>query len=86
MDPPEYGHLPAVERREKSAITKSVSFAYSASLVMRYRSITPKTSGNRGRKPESWFLNLMSGQYTPVTRPLSGTIRNELNISPGFVA
>jgi len=28
----------------------------------------------------------MSGQYTPVTRPLFGTIKNELNISPGFVA
>lgn len=45
-----------------------------------------ETSGNRGRKPESWFLNLMSGQYTPVTRPLAATIRNELNMSPGFVA
>ncbi|MFM5953329.1 MAG: hypothetical protein ACKOPE_03370 [Novosphingobium sp.] len=45
-----------------------------------------ETSGNRGRKPESWFLNLMSGQYTPVTRPLAATVRNELNLSPGFVA
>jgi len=45
-----------------------------------------ETSGNRGRKPESWFLNLMSGQYTPVTRPLAATIRNELNLSPGFVS
>ena len=45
-----------------------------------------ETSGNRGRKPESWFLNLMSGQYAPVTRPLSETIRNELNVLPGFVA
>jgi PIN domain nuclease of toxin-antitoxin system len=45
-----------------------------------------ETSGNRGHKPESWFLNLMSGQYTPVTRPLAATIRNELNHSPGFVA
>ena len=45
-----------------------------------------ETSGNRGRKPESWFLNLMSGQYTPVTHPLSETIKNELNLLPGFVA
>ena len=45
-----------------------------------------ETSGNRGHKPESWFLNLMSGQYTPVTRPLAATIRNELNHSPSFVA
>ena len=45
-----------------------------------------ETSGNRGRKPESWVLNLMSGQYRPVTRPLSETVRNELNSTPGFVA
>ncbi len=45
-----------------------------------------ETSGNRGRKPESWVLNLMSGQYRPVTRPLSETVRNELNSAPGFVA
>lgn len=45
-----------------------------------------ETSGNRGRKPESWVLNLMSGQYRPVTRPLSETARNELNSTPGFVA
>lgn len=45
-----------------------------------------ETSGNRGRKPESWLLNLMSGQYTPVTRPLAASIKNEMNLSPGFVA
>jgi len=48
MDLPGYGHLPAVERREKSAITKSVSFADSASLVMRYRSIPSKPQAIAG--------------------------------------
>lgn len=43
-----------------------------------------ETSGNRGRKPESWFLNLMAGQYAPINRPLSETVRKELNIAPGF--
>ena len=45
-----------------------------------------ETSGNRGRKPDSWFRNLMTGHYDPVTRDLAVTIRNELNVSPGFVA
>jgi hypothetical protein len=45
-----------------------------------------ETSGNRGKKPESWFLNLMSGQYAPVNRHLSETVRSELNLPPSFVA
>ncbi|MFM5955398.1 MAG: hypothetical protein ACKOPE_13995 [Novosphingobium sp.] len=45
-----------------------------------------ETSGNRGRKPDSWFRNLMTGHYDPVTRDLAITIRNELNVSPAFVA
>ena len=44
----------------------------------------PAASGNRGRKPESWFVELMGGRYAPVTRPLSETIQDELNVAPRF--
>lgn len=45
----------------------------------------PALTGNRGRKPESWFVELMGGRYAPVNRPLSETIQDELNVAPHFV-
>lgn len=45
----------------------------------------PAETGNRGRKPESWFVELMGGRYAPVNRPLSETIQDELNIAPHFI-
>lgn len=44
----------------------------------------PAETGNRGRKPESWFVELMGGRYAPVNRPLAETIQDELNIAPHF--
>jgi hypothetical protein len=37
-------------------------------------------------KPESWFLNLMSGDYDPILRPLAVTIEDKLGAVPTFVA
>lgn len=37
-------------------------------------------------KPESWFLNMMSGDYDPILRPLAQTIKAKNGELPTFVA
>jgi hypothetical protein len=40
----------------------------------------------KASKPESWFLNLMSGDYDPILRPLAVSIEAKVGILPPFVA
>ncbi len=39
----------------------------------------------RAPKPEFWFLNMMSGDYDPILRPLTHTIETKFGALPTFV-
>jgi hypothetical protein len=41
--------------------------------------------GRKRPKPESWFLNLMSGDYSPILGPLAETVVSELGDLPTYV-